>query len=404
VAGKRTLSNASQPPSQSRQTLCTMHRNHHKTKKINMKQQLKKILMVLSLLMPSIIKAQVQIDTSQIIECALKSDFIFEGEVIETCPYISSDGKAHTNNILRIYKIGKGNLNCGTVSLITDGAEFGNREVRVSHSTRFNIGFTGIFFCKKNNAYSEPISECNIPTNNTQTIIPYLSENSYFGYYPDQVNAIVSGLNSEFSSIDDIYTFIQNNSPFGLIDCNGTFAKLDIMREYQRKKATKSIPLHNTKKIKKKTRSSDLSYEFTNFEILGDSIKSFEFDVLINCSNSGTYLYESAIRLKYNPLAFDTNIANKTIVTLASSFPATTYNYVQKINRSDSVLSIWIHPALNGQPKTNINIIPQPLYHVSIPFKNCSHFPNIYMDTFSNILTYSEYVVGANVNFSSPYD
>ena len=66
-------------------------------------------------------KAQLQIDTAALVEGYLQSDNIFEGIVTEQCVYEAENGYLYTSNLIQISKIFKGNLQCGTVRLITMG-------------------------------------------------------------------------------------------------------------------------------------------------------------------------------------------------------------------------------------------------------------------------------------------
>lgn len=355
---------------------------------------MKKILtFILLIIVTQTTKAQTDIDTARIVDIAMASDYIFEGKVVEICTYEDADGNIFTNNIIDISRFVKGQLNCGTVSVVTRGGQYENRDSRVSHTTRFTIGVIGIFFCVDNNQFPQPFTECNIATDNPMSLTTTITDFSYIGYYTDFINEIAEGQNSQFASLQELYDFINNNTPFQLINCNpGILAKV---YDYQKALNNKSIPLTNSSnKPKKKIRTDYLDYQFVNFEVTGVSPKYFEFDVQINSNTANLYLHESAFRLKYNPQAFGTNIASNVQVNLATGFPASTYNYIQKIDKSDSVVSIWTHPAVNGQPKTLISsTFFQDFLHIKIPMPNCDRFPNIYTDTFSNILDYSEYTI-----------
>mgnify|MGYP003582599624 CR=1 FL=1 len=354
---------------------------------------MKKILtMLLLIIVAYTSKAQTDIDTARIIDIAMASDYIFEGRVVEVCTFEDANGNVYTNNIIDISRFVKGQLNCGTVSLITRGGIFQDRDVRPSHTTRFTENFTGIFFCNDNTSYPIPNSVCQIPTSNPMSIRTNLSDFSYIGYYTDFINEVAEGRNSQFGTLQELYDFISNNTPFQLIECNPNI--IANVNKFESDKKYKSIPLSNNVKAKKKTRTDYLDYQFVNPIVTGTNTKYFEFDVQVNSNISGTYLHESAFRLKYNPQAFGINIASAMQVSLATGFPATTYNYIQKIDKSDSVVSIWTHPAVNGQPKTLISsTFFQDFLHIKIPFTDCGMFPNIYTDTFANILDYSEYTI-----------
>ncbi len=98
--------------------------------------------------------AQTEIDTSALLNAMNQAPFIFEGKVIEQCTYEEpNSGIIYTNNIMEITKVIKGNLNCGTVSMITEGGEYLDRYMEVTHTTKFNVNVQGIFACKTNPNY-----------------------------------------------------------------------------------------------------------------------------------------------------------------------------------------------------------------------------------------------------------
>jgi Secretion system C-terminal sorting domain len=375
----------------------------HATNKQNisiMKNLLKQIVLIVLFLIPYLSYAQTEIDTLNIIEFANKSEYIFEGEVIEKCTYVGNDGIFYTNNIVQIFKIGKGNLNCGTISILTLGGQIDNRKVSVSHNTEFTIGFSGVFFCKRNFKMSEPLSQCNISTDNLLSLNTVEPNFSFIGYYTDYVNSVAEGLNSNFSTIQELYDFVSNNSPFGLTNCQGNFAKLNQIANYEIQKANSTPQKRKIKIIKKKTRSNDLIITMSNPTVTGNNLKYYEFDVNLEASNNNTYLDGNAFRIKFDTLAFDTTFINSMVISLIPPFSASTYNNITLIKKAYNVISIWNHHAVTGQTRTLITTTPSPFLHIKIPFKDCGRYQEIILDTFSSVLSYSFY---ANTATSSTY-
>jgi hypothetical protein len=79
-------------------------------------------------------------------------NYIFEGEVIKSNPYYSNDGQyIYTSNTIEITKLLKGNIECGTIEIITIGGDMGDLRLNTSHTLKLNIGSKGIFLCSQTN-------------------------------------------------------------------------------------------------------------------------------------------------------------------------------------------------------------------------------------------------------------
>jgi hypothetical protein len=360
-----------------------------------------KLLMTFTLLcICQMLKAQTVIDTASLINIALESDYIIEGRIIDICTYKGIDGGIYHNNIIEISKIGKGNLQCGTVSLITNGGELNGEIGIASHNTEFTIGFTGVFFLKDNNTEPLPTNNCILQLDNSNSLILERNEQSYLGYYTDYVNSIVEGVNCQFKTLQEFYDFIQINSPYGLINCTSNKIKSQL-ENYEIEIKNQFVNNPYIKVKQKKTRSNNLQYEFSNPTITGNSTKFYEFDLNVFASNDSTYLDECAVRIKYNPLAHGTNIASSIIATLGTNFSSTTYNNIQKIDKTDSVVSIWIHQAVGGQLRTKVDTFPKLLLHLKFPFIDCGKYPKLFLDTFATILNFSFYTIANNSTSAS---
>ncbi len=93
----------------------------------------KKLSLLFLILTVLISHAQTEIDTSALLNALGQAPFIFEGKVIEQCTYEEpSTGIIYTNNIMEITKVIKGNLDCRTVSMITEGGEYLDRYMGLS--------------------------------------------------------------------------------------------------------------------------------------------------------------------------------------------------------------------------------------------------------------------------------
>ena len=97
---------------------------------------------ILFLLLINLCNAQEVPD--DIINRANRATYIFEGTVIRSDSYWDHDRKEiYTSSTILISKIAKGNLNCGTIEIITVGGRVGDTEIKISHNLTLSKGMMG---------------------------------------------------------------------------------------------------------------------------------------------------------------------------------------------------------------------------------------------------------------------
>jgi len=199
------------------------------------------ILTIVAILSLFISKAQSSIDTTQLLDIIGSVDYIFEGQVTQKCCYLdSSTGLIYTSNMVHITKIGKGDITCGTVQVITEGGTLDNRTLSVSHNTEFNVGYAGVFICSKS---SYPHSNNCERGDNPQELKLALTFDGLIDYYNDPFNTIARGYHLSFDQIQDLYDFLQVNANISLSICDSSFNPIDW--EFNNKLAHKH-PKHRT--------------------------------------------------------------------------------------------------------------------------------------------------------------
>lgn len=89
-----------------------------------------------------------------------KAGLIVEGEVVEKTSFWNEERTMiYTSNIVRIYKIFKGDINEKTIEVLTQGGAVGGSFVHASDLLELEKGKSGIFFCKPNNLHlKSPVS------------------------------------------------------------------------------------------------------------------------------------------------------------------------------------------------------------------------------------------------------
>jgi hypothetical protein len=340
------------------------------------------------------IKAQTDVDSALLNTVLQISPIVFEGRIIDQCTYRHpTSGIIYTNNIVQITKKIKGQLNCGTVSIITIGGEYQDYELTISHHTQFDRNFSGIFVCKT--SHYPPPTSC-VEVTNTTPLQLMVQEFSILEYYDDYINNIVEGFNSRFATIQEFYDFVQNVSGLIIDDCEPNF-KPQLWKNNGYVKQHRKIENEVDIPIKKTRAGETLQYTYGIQSVYGSgNTKYYEVTIRVKANDSSTYFDEGAFRIKFNTKAFGVQIANNIQVTLGNNFDPSTYATIQKINKSDSVFSIWVHQAVSPFNRTKIKPTNQTLLTLKIPFDSCQYYPKVQMDTFASILTYSFFTPTSN--------
>jgi hypothetical protein len=336
-------------------------------------------------------KAQTQIvDSIKLNRAIQNSEYIFEGKVIDQCSY-SANGSIYTASYIQLSRAFKGNLQSGIVAVITEGGRYKNERLLVSHTANFYKGFTGIVFCKTSPYWYDNVV-CKSLTNNANVSV-VSNRNAIIEYSADGYNSIAHGLSCKFNTLDAVYDYIQNKTKTAITNFNQPQITQLYNDEANKLKYLTELEINtNVSTVTKNSgATNDIKYIFANTKVTGDTTKYFECDVQINANNASTYFDQGAFRIKFNPIAFGTNIATKVIATLGANFAAVTYPTITKINKQTNVVSVWVKSAVYGKTRTNITTTYQTLVHLKIPFIECNSLPTFKLDTFYNVLNYSTF-------------
>lgn len=367
-------------------------------------------------------KAQIQIDTPAILSGYNQSDYIFEGIVTQQCVYQDSDGNLYTANLIQLTKIIKGNLTCGTVSLVTMGGQIPSKTHIVSDYIELNIGVMGVFLCK-NSDY--PQTNCYQPSNSPELMLT-LCELGSIQYLFDQINAEVQGFNSQFPTLQIFYDFLLQIG-ITIYDCNNSAIESKrviayapkntankanhLTRQAKNLNATEVQKLHNYLHSNSLARTStnslrvlsnsDLEFTLTNVHFI-NSNSEISIDINVVSNVNTTYLDGCAFRLKYNPNTFGTNISNVITANYGSSFSSTDYDNILFSDYQDSIITVYVPSVFTPTSRTQITTSPIKLMTIVIPVTNCKFVPNFKIDNFVNASLYTYYAISAGADRSVP--
>lgn len=189
----------------------------------------KPFLMLAFLLLSINLRGQIVPESIQ--ELILSSEHIFEGRVIRSNSYWNqSENFIYTSHTVEISKIFKGDLNCGTVELITVGGEVQNKEIKGSHNLDLYRGDVGIF-CATTTNYEQPVTDY-YSENNSQVLGVTSEEQGFFRYYFDDINPACSNLIYSYDSLQQVYDSLQIALQVSYTDCNATAISQEI-KDYE---------------------------------------------------------------------------------------------------------------------------------------------------------------------------
>jgi hypothetical protein len=280
-------------------------------------------LLILSIFasFPTFVMAQTRIDTLALRSALQLSPFIFEGKIGEICEYKDPNtGIIYSNNIVHITKTIKGGLQCGTVSVITEGGSYQDQILKVSHTTEFKEGFSGIFVCKLSNSFS-PTGCASVSNANPMELI--FSEHATIEYFNDLINELAVGYNSKFNDIQDLYNFIEREAGFPILNCDPNFNPTTWKNNnYQQvPSGATTIPVAEPEAVVLNTLAAggQLSYVIRSVTITGNDPKYLEFDVRVSANDDSTFLDKATFRFKHDAASFGT--FPDVVATLDNTFP-----------------------------------------------------------------------------------
>lgn len=151
----------------------------------------------------------------------------------------------------------------------------------------------------------------------------------------------------------------------------------------------------------------ELTFTLENEQITGSNPKYFEFDVMVECNQNGTFLDNTPIHLSYNTGAFGSNIAanNKISVTKGGAFNDPTYldpNTLSNDWASDTVvvlLGIDFQATMN---RTQVPTSPTELLHVKIEIAGCLQWTDMFFVNEAIASNVNYFTANANDPWTAP--
>lgn len=197
---------------------------------------MKKLLLTLAFAVNGIIVNAQELPKS-LIDRVNSVDYIFEGQVLESTPYYTNSGQyIRTSNLVQITKTLKGELECGTVEIITNGGEIDNKTLEISHGLKLYPNSTGIFLCNLTNRELSSVdfySETNL-----EKLEGSYEYQSFIRYWWDGQNINAADLWQNFDSLNLVYNITEQISGLNFQDCGTTLTLLD---KYEKKKLKEVI-------------------------------------------------------------------------------------------------------------------------------------------------------------------
>lgn len=313
-------------------------------------------------------------------------DYVFEGTVIAKNSYLNSANNfIYTSNTVQISRIYKGELDCGTVEIITLGGTVDTLGLSLSHNLEFGVGETGIFLAEPTTRelsatdfYSE--------TNSDKLFIPYGDE-GFFKYYMDGINHMVTLPWGTWDSLPPIYNLLEHECGEPTI-CVGSLTSSDndggkkegfpkySRQEFERQMAVASE--RASKAVKGGSRginAGTLTYTLQNQIITGTTTKYLEFDIALSDNISSGWFSNGVAHILYNASIFgDSVVTNNKIQVSRGTLISSTADYMDPIpgDYSPGVVAISIVSEL--EPLGLEELYPAPInaVHVKMQITNCN--------------------------------
>lgn len=393
---------------------------------------MKKIL-TLIILTTIFIKGFAQEIPIEIIDRINTVDYIVEGSVIDKKSYYTIDmQKIYTINLIKISKVLKGELECGTVELITTGGEVGSTRIFSEHLLEVDRDAKGVFLCRATTK-ELPQSPLFNPTN-ALTLEGVYENQSFIKYTEEANNIIAHDITGKYDSLIQLYNLAQIITGFNFKQCEenllfkpsityeqdtaqyhpiefATNIKIEFDSNVNWIKKQKDL---YTKKKKKKTRSPyTIDFQMSNPITTGTNPKYCEFDIYVSDDIWTKYLDIAYLRIEYPDIVFGQNIvANNKITVTRGSLINNVNCYSNPVPSDIGPNSIYlpITETVYSQCKAQITNLYQQLVHVKIEISNCVPLEDIKIEDsvafggLSTFMTGSAYADFPNDTFSVEYD
>jgi hypothetical protein len=358
-------------------------------------------------------------------------NFIFEGKVINSEAYFAYDGAyIHTSNTVEITRILKGDIQCGTIEIITNGGLVGNEELEVSHSLQLIEGSTGIFLCTETDAPTSIVDF--YPETNLEKLEATFENQSFIRYWWDGQGINAADIWMNYDSLAALYNATEVITGLTFIDCsassnliyNGLPTQSNIVEEkeeifptYTKSAFDSLIDYAEYKRVnftrESTSRSPDkIFFNLKNLIISGNTQKYLEFDITVKDNIGTKYLDQSAIRLEYDPTIFGTYIVANTNILVTSGTLNSDTNCYSLPTPADANSNTILIPALESMGSTckvPILTTAQTIMHIKMKLQNCNIPNNITLQdtaTFfgpSLIINYCAYAESPADSFQTYY-
>lgn len=354
---------------------------------------MKKLLLWLSLCLILCVRSFAQEVYTKIEDRIIASDYIFEGVVIKTYPYMTADGmRIYTSNVIQITKIFKGDstFSCGTIELITSGGQLPDIGMCGSHLLQMSVGDQGLFLCDQNT--KELPQSSYFPFTVPTKVNPKFEWQSFIKYLYNYNNLSAYDIWGAYDSLSQIYDLTQLLTQISYTDCSDghllppppappvqTYHP-DHMPQYTRQQTeqvvTRLQQLAGRKRQTNLSRSTvTLYYNMSNPIITGTNPKYLEFDINLKDDGSGDYLINAAPHILLPTGTFrDSVVANGLIQITATGLLADTTQYypVVPVDFSANEFAIGFSSVLYPTNMLPLASSFQQIAHVKIQMANCN--------------------------------
>lgn len=359
-------------------------------------------------------------------------DYIVEGSVIDKKSYYTIDmQKIYTINLIKISKVLKGELECGTVELITTGGEIGSTRIFSEHLLEVDRDAKGVFLCR---ATTKELPQTPLFNPTNALTLEGVYENQSFIKYTEEANNIIAhDITGKYDSLIQLYNLAQIITGFNFKQCEENLLfKPSISYEqdtaqYYPIEFTTNIKLEYDSNIswikkqkdfytkkRKKTRSPyTINFQMSNPITTGTNPKYCEFDIYVSDDIWTKYLDIAYLRIEYPDIVFGQNIvANNKITVTRGSLINNVNCYSNPVPSDIGPNSIFlpITETVYSQCKAQVTNLYQQLVHVKIEISNCVPLEDIKIEDsvafggLSTFMTGSAYADFPNDTFSVEYD
>jgi|JI8StandDraft_2_1071088.scaffolds.fasta_scaffold03695_6 hypothetical protein len=318
-------------------------------------------------------------------------DYIFEGRVIKSTPYSTSNGRfVHTSNTIQVLKVLKGDISCGTIELITDGGKTDDLWVDPSHSLDLNEGCAGIFLAKGTDKELSPVDF--YPESNYQKIEATFEDQSFIKYWYDGVDWRASDMWQYFGDVELARQLAEQVVGFNFVDCATPLAPqpwdvpatvntdqqrtalrtdMDMIRQRMAEVAAKRMEMELEGRG---SAMGEVSYAMTNIEVTGTDPMYLEFDITMHDDMGDKYLYWAGPRIVYDTLVFGSSIGQTTNIDVINAgliADPNCYGFSYPLDLEANSFVAFAYPAFQSQCLAVVPTTPVQIFHIRMRVLDC---------------------------------